>query len=145
MKLTQNKTKYSENEYYFAPALCRAQRHNTECVNTRETLAILCWLRRGDQLGSRRYAKLFFSVFPSLFISHTLNPVPLSHKLTSYFSLPSHPVSSSEFLFLHHPLKPCYVHFTLGVIYCTLPPPLYASGDLNPPNILQCPRSLIRL
>lgn len=127
MKLTQNKTKYSENEYYFAPALCRAQWYNAECVNTRETLAILCWLRRGDQLGSRRYAKLLFSVFPSLFISHSLNPLLLSHKLTSsYFSLPYHSVSSSEFLFLHHPLKPCCVHFAPTVIYCTLPPALCA-------------------
>lgn len=126
MKLTQNKTKYSENEHYFAPALCTAQWYNTECVNTRETLAMLCWLRRGDQLGSRRYAKLLFSVFPSLFISHSLNPLLLSHKLTpSYFFLSSHS-AFSEFLFLHLHLKPCYVHFAPTIIYCTLSPSLCA-------------------
>lgn len=44
-----------KKEYYFGPVLCRVW--STEFVNTRETSAILCWLKRGDQLGSRRDAK----------------------------------------------------------------------------------------
>lgn len=44
-----------KKEYYFGPVLCRVW--STEFANTRETSAILCWLMRGDQLGSRRDAK----------------------------------------------------------------------------------------
>lgn len=50
-------------------------------VNTREPSAILCWLRKGDQLGSRRNAKPLLG-FLLLCLFHKLYPLNLSRNIS---------------------------------------------------------------
>lgn len=129
------------------PSCCLEHSGTVLCVNTRETSAILCWLRRGDQLGNRQNAKLLFRFFStSLFISHSLLPFLLSPKITfAYFFLSSRTAffrptfSCAPRCFL----RPCPSFCGPAIIFFTLP--LCVPGDLNPQNILLCPHSLIRL
>lgn len=127
-----------KKEYYFGPVLCKVW--SREFMNTRETLAILCWLRRGDMLGSRRNAKrLWASYLFCLF--HTISKVrvtllPLTIYIPVLFPWLPFPATSS-------PFRPCALLFR--ILFSTLVPYLSAWWSKPPPNILMCPLSLIWL
>lgn len=134
----QNEVK-KKKEYYFGPVLCRVW--STEFVNTRETSAILCWLKRGDQLGSRRDAKRLWA-FHLFCLSHTdsngkvirlplmilfLSPPPPSwFRLESFF----YTLLSFKARLFYFPPAPSQ----------TLP--IWAPGDLNLPLTSWCVRSV---
>lgn len=126
-----------KKEYYFAPVLCRVW--STEFVNTRETSAILCWIRRGDQLGSRRDAKRLWA-FRLFCLFHTNTKVKLSFYRSWLYSL-FFLVNSHDCNFLHPPLLS-------GQALCCFPSspshsfPIWAPGDLNLPLTSWCVRSV---
>lgn len=127
-------------------ALRRAQWYSTECVSTGETSAILCWLRRGDQLGSRQEAKVLFRLFSVCFtLSITYPYAAISHVFIPLFAL-THFVPLTFTVCTNVSLQTTFSVLWLSSIPPSLP--LRVPGDLNPPpppNILLCPYSLIRL
>lgn len=120
------------------PSCCLEHSGTVLCVNTRETSAILCWLRRGDQLGNRQNAKLLFRFFStSLFISHSLLPFLLSPKnhICLFFSFIPHSLFSSNFL-LCSTLLFKTMSFILWPCYHLFHPPSLCAWWSEPPEHL---------
>lgn len=126
-----------KKEYYFGPVLCKVW--SRELMNTRETSAILCWLRRGDMLGSRRNAKLHWA--SHLFcLFHTISEVRVILLPLESFPLFSL-VYSHDCHFLHPPLLSGHAlyYFPPSLPHSL---PIWAPGDLNLPLTSWCVRSV---